>query len=453
MKKITDEEVKVFSRYIYEISGIVLDKSKGYLLETRLRPLMRDTNAETFSDFFYQVKADPSDRLKHKIIDAISTNETFFFRDSTPFDLLRNKILPDLIDRRRQQYKSAPIPLRIWSAACSTGQEVYSIAITLKEVLHNLNAYNISILGSDISDKVIAQASYGKYSRFEMERGLPSQYLHKYFNQIGNEWRIKDEIRAMAQFNKMNLLHPFPAIGAFDIIFCRNVAIYFSQPDRQKLFNKISNVMEPDGILLLGGSESLSSMGFAFESNTYLRGIFYQKKGWEKRVPPSPVSVTPAGRPAIPPLKRAAPKPKPATVPTTPAPVKQPAPGPVPVVSPPPPPAKPATPLRETGVVPEAREKTTPGQAFPSPPPPAAAGKKAIRKPQSHDPAEPRQKQQPKKSLLSTLQRKKSAGTSQYTGGKTDFAAPETGKEAKSSLLDRIANRQNDKKNNEKGER
>ena len=290
MKNISDEEVKLFSRYVYEISGIVLDKSKGYLLETRLRPLLRESNIETFADYLQKVKSDPSNRLKQQIVDAISTNETFFFRDNTPFDLLRNKILPDLIDRRRR-LKQTLIPLRIWSAACSSGQEVYSIAITLKETLPNFDSYKISIIGSDISDKVIAQASYGKYSRFEIDRGLPKHYLHRYFSQVGNEWRIKDEIRAMVQFKKIHLLKSFLDIGKFDIIFCRNVAIYFSQVDRRKMFGNMVNVLEPDGVLLLGGSESLSGMNLPFESNNYLRGIYYQKKGWEKALESSILSA------------------------------------------------------------------------------------------------------------------------------------------------------------------
>lgn len=168
---ITREEMPVWSRYIKEICGISLDDSKGYLVETRLGSLLVESGASNFSELFYKVKGDPSNKLRGKIIEAITTNETSFFRDTSPFELLRHKLLPDLIDRRSKN--GGRIPIRIWSAACSTGQEAYSTAITLKELLGDLTRYDIRILGTDISNKVVAHASYGEYSRMELERGLP----------------------------------------------------------------------------------------------------------------------------------------------------------------------------------------------------------------------------------------------------------------------------------------
>ncbi|MCK5324047.1 MAG: protein-glutamate O-methyltransferase CheR, partial [Desulfobulbaceae bacterium] len=174
ISSITSEEIQVLSKYIFEISGIQLSLDKGYLLETRLKPLLKFHGCATYSELYYQAKIDPSKKLKKEIIEAITTNETFFFRDNTPFELLRNKIIPDLIDRRTGVSRSGRVPVRIWSAACSTGQEVYSIAMTLMEMLPDLGKYDIFILGTDISDKVVANASYGKYNKFEVERGLPT---------------------------------------------------------------------------------------------------------------------------------------------------------------------------------------------------------------------------------------------------------------------------------------
>ncbi len=446
MEKITNEEIKVFSRYIYEISGIVLDKSKGYLLETRLWPLMREIPCKTFNEFFYKAKADLSGKLKHEIIDAISTNETFFFRDSTPFDLMRNKILPDLIDRRRQQYKSVLTPLRIWSAACSSGQEVYSIAITLKEMLKDLKPYNITIMGSDISDKVIAQASYGKYSRFEMERGLPKQYLHRYFNQMGNDWRIKDEIRAMAQFNKTNLLKPFGNIGKFDIIFCRNVAIYFSSVDRRKLFLKFADVLESDGALLLGGSESMGGLNLPFESNNYLRGIYYQKKGWEKAVVNSTLKPVTFSRSATQTAGKEVPKPKPVSMPTKPVQMKPSAARPKPVVLPSQLSPRRTVNVHETEAVSESPAKiVSDGASSLSSPTVIAEEKTLFNQPEAQGGITKKRPPKLKKSLLSSLHEKEKGGISRRSNQLADDVTQKSRK-TKGSLLTKIASRSKDKK-------
>ncbi len=278
MKKITEQEIKALADYVYKISGIHLDETKGYLLESRLNPLLMAYKLSEYGELLTKAKRDNSKELQEKIIDAISTNETFFFRDKTPFSVLQYKLIPDLIDRRQKLYKSKQIPIRILSAACSTGQEVYSIAMTLKEVIPNINNYDISILGVDIGDEVIAKASYGKYGKFEVERGLPPNMLHKYFNRHDSGWRIKDEIRVMANFKKVNLLDTFSNLDYFDIIFCRNVAIYFKNHDKVKLFKKLAGILEPDGALIVGGSESLTGVASDFQVNHYLKGIYYTLK-------------------------------------------------------------------------------------------------------------------------------------------------------------------------------
>jgi chemotaxis protein methyltransferase CheR len=274
---ITSEEMPVWSRYIKEICGIHLDDSKGYLVETRLGSLLTEAGVSSFSELFYKVRADSSSKLRGRIIEAITTNETSFFRDTSPFDLLRNKLIPDLIDRRGAA--AARIPIRIWSAACSTGQEAYSTAIVLKELLGDLTRYDIRILGTDISQKVVAVASYGEYNRHDLERGLPPETLARHFMVSGDRWRVRDEIRAMATFRNMNLLEPFSFPYQFDIIFCRNVAIYFTEADKTRLFRNLAKCLEKDGGLIIGSTESISGLCPELEPKRYLRSVFYQ---WEK---------------------------------------------------------------------------------------------------------------------------------------------------------------------------
>ena len=280
MVKIIQGEVRTLTDYIYKISGIALDQSKVYLLETRLGALLDEYGCASYSEFHQKAIVDKGRTLERKIIDAITTNETLFFRDTSPFELLQHKIIPDLIDRRCAKSSGlSPMPLRIWSAACSTGQEIYSVAIVLKELLPDLKRYNLKLLGTDISDAAIAQASYGHYNKFEIERGLPEDKLTKYFHPNGNHWKIKDELRAMVVFKKMNLMLPFDEPGKFDVILCRNVAIYFSLEDRKKLFNKIAGILEQDGSLLIGATESLTGVCSRFQPQRHLKTIYYQLAG------------------------------------------------------------------------------------------------------------------------------------------------------------------------------
>ena len=244
MEKIKPEEMKFVSHYIHQISGISLEDSKAYLIETRLNGLLDEFGCSSYQELCMMAKSDSSKKIERKIIDAITTNETLFFRDETPFELLQYKILPDLVDKKIENSSGLNgSGIKIWSAACSTGQEVFSIAMVLKEVFKDIDKYNIKLLGTDISDEAIAQASYGQYSPFEVERGLTREKLTKYFNPNGSTWKIKDEIRAMTNFKKINLMTPFPEVGKFDIIFCRNVAIYFNLEDRKEVFKKISQAL------------------------------------------------------------------------------------------------------------------------------------------------------------------------------------------------------------------
>lgn len=277
MIKIAPEELKLISQYIQTITGIYLDQSKSYLFETRLSSIAESYGCKSYQELHLKARQEPSKKIEREIIDAITTNETLFFRDKGPFELLQHKILPEIIDLRSSQ-SSLKTRIKIWSAASSTGQELYSIAIVIKELLKDLSNYSFTLFGTDISDAAIAQASYGKYNRFEIERGLERKYLEKYFTLFGDSWKIKDEIRAMVNFKKLNLMQPFTSLGKFDIIFCRNVAIYFTLEDRKKLFDKLADSLTDDGYLVIGSTESLTGVCPRFIPKRHLRSIFYQKK-------------------------------------------------------------------------------------------------------------------------------------------------------------------------------
>jgi chemotaxis protein methyltransferase CheR len=275
---ITRDELAVWIRYVRELCGIALDESKGYLLETRLGGLLRETGAANFSELHFKAKSDLSNKLNQKKLDSITTNETSFFRDTAPFELLCHKLIPELVDRRKKAGLRV-VPIRIWSAACSTGQEAYSTGIMLKELLGDLSGYDIRILGTDISDKAVAAASYGHYNRMDLDRGMPPDKISKFFVSAAGQWKIRDEIRAMASFRTMNLLQTFSFPTPFDIVFCRNVAIYFTAPDKVRLFQNIGRCMARDGALIIGSTESLAGMCPEFEPKRHLRSVFYQLKG------------------------------------------------------------------------------------------------------------------------------------------------------------------------------
>lgn len=406
MTTITADEFSVLSKYIYSICGVSLDSTKTYLIETRLKTMMQQYGCTSYMDLHSKAKADRSGNMEKEIINAITTNETLFFRDAAPFEVFKHKILPDLIDARSKSCGGRSIPLRIWSAACSTGQEVYSIAIALREALANLGNFQISILGTDISDEAVTKASYGKYNKFEIERGLPLQTLNKYFTLMGDGWKIKDEIRAMAVFKKFNLMKPFAGLGKFDIVFCRNVAIYFTPADKKTVFEKIASVLEPDGSLIIGSTESLTGVTGMFEPKRYMRSIFYQPVAGATPLTPAAFSYAPVSAPSFagataPPARPTlpAPRPVPVVAPTAPlyaAPPSAPPPSAAPpsAAPPRPVPANPAPHVSQTSQTP-----VTPSpQPRPAPPAPrpaepetdmAAAGQTAPREEVSR-PAAPR---------------------------------------------------------------
>jgi len=277
--KITPAEVQLFAKFIHDLTGIHIEASKAYLLETRLGRILENEKCDSFTAFYHKAKSDLSKRIENNIIDAITTNETLFFRDSTPFDLLKYKIIPEITDKRNTAAANGmQMPIRIWSAACSTGQEVFSIAIVLRDLLGQHSKFNIQLLGTDISDAAIKQASNGVYNQFEIARGLQRDQLQRYFQSNGENWKIRDEIRSMATFRRLNLMGPLTGLGKFDLIFCRNVAIYFNLEDRTKLFNKIADALAPDGYLIIGSTESLTGVSPRFVPKRHLKSIFYQMR-------------------------------------------------------------------------------------------------------------------------------------------------------------------------------
>jgi len=270
------DECKLLANYIYSICGIQLDQTKHYLIEGRLRNLVAQTKAHTYSELYNKARSDSSGALQQAIIDAVTTGETLFFRDKAPFELLRHKILPELIERRSRN-ASGKIPLRIWSAASSTGQELYSIAMVLQDLPGGSDKYDVRLVGTDISPRAVARASRGVYSDIEIERGVPQDSLTRYFVRREEGWQIRDSLRAMVTFRTANLLKDFSMLGQFDIVLCRNVAIYFSDQDKADLFGRLAKSLAPDGYLMIGSTEGLPSSTRAFATKRHLRSVYYQR--------------------------------------------------------------------------------------------------------------------------------------------------------------------------------
>jgi chemotaxis protein methyltransferase CheR len=255
---LTADNFRYLCQAIYEDSGIVLDESKGYLLEARLLPVARKESAGSLDDLCNLIRAVGGRRLRERVVEAMTINETLFFRDVRPWAALEKVLLPELLEKNRAQRK-----LRFWSAACSSGQEAYSLAMMLTEM--NLSGWTIEIVGTDLSDSILERARAGSYMQIEVNRGLPARYLVKYFTREGMEWVIKPELRDMIRWQKCNLITPAAlALGRFDIVFCRNVLIYFDVGTKKSILANIRRVLEPGGHLFLGTSETTLNLDDVF---------------------------------------------------------------------------------------------------------------------------------------------------------------------------------------------
>ncbi|HEX3019914.1 MAG TPA: protein-glutamate O-methyltransferase CheR [Chitinispirillaceae bacterium] len=271
-------EFEMFRNYIESNSGIHLDLSKGYLIENRLDSIMKKQGCDSFSSLYFKASADPTKKLQEKIIEAMTTNETLWFRDYYPFCTLQNQLFPDLVQLIQQKKKDK---IRIWSAACSTGQEPYSIAIAFQELIRakrDVTLQNLEIIATDISSSVLEQAQKASYDSFAINRGLSNDIKNRYFTTDGKLWTLKDEIRNTVTFKKLNLLYDFRILGSMDIVFCRNVLIYFSDALKIEILSRISNLLQPSGVLFVGSSESVSNYNSDFEMKSFDKTIYYQVK-------------------------------------------------------------------------------------------------------------------------------------------------------------------------------
>jgi chemotaxis protein methyltransferase CheR len=250
-------------------SGIVLTADKVYLLESRLMPLVRKLNLAGLDDLVIQARSGASPQLIDSIVEAMTTNESLFFRDVKPFEQFRRLVLPKLI-----QARAATKQIRIWSAACSSGQEPYSLAMVLAEESPRLQGWKLDLLGTDISKAMVERARAGVYSQFEVQRGVPSDMLRKYFVQEGERWAVVPALKPMTRFREFNLLDDPAPLGQFDVVFCRNVLIYFDQPTKAKILAQIARRLSSDGLLYLGGSETVFGITDQFEPVPGERGIY-----------------------------------------------------------------------------------------------------------------------------------------------------------------------------------
>ena len=265
----TPHDYDFIRKLVRERSGLVLSADKQYLVESRLLPVARKAALVSLSDLVRRLKEPNTQALAIEVVEAMMTNESFFFRDKLPFDHFRETIIPALIAARASQRR-----IRIWCAAASTGQEPYSLAICLKEMARQVAGWRIDILATDISNEVLEKAKAGIYSQFEVQRGLPIQLLIKYFTQVGETWQIAPEIRAMVQFRPFNLLNDFAGLGMFDIVFCRNVLIYFDQPTKVGVLDRMARTTERDGYLVLGAAETVVGLTDSFKPVPERRGLY-----------------------------------------------------------------------------------------------------------------------------------------------------------------------------------
>jgi chemotaxis protein methyltransferase CheR len=265
---VTPLDYEFLRKFLKERSGLDLSPDKQYLVESRLIPLARRAGLPGIAEIVQKIRIG-SEPLISDVVEAMTTNETFFFRDKIPFENLRETILPMMLQARASRRA-----LRIWCAASSTGQEPYSIAMCLKEIGSALAGWRIEILATDLSQGVLEKSKAGIFSQFEVQRGLPIQMLVKHFTQVGELWQLNADIRAMVQHRQLNLLQDFSHLGTFDVIFCRNVLIYFDQDAKAGIFDRLARVIEPDGVLTLGAAESVVGISDAFKPFPERRGLY-----------------------------------------------------------------------------------------------------------------------------------------------------------------------------------
>jgi chemotaxis protein methyltransferase CheR len=258
---------------VYQRSAIVLQADKTYLIDSRLAPLAREAGLASIDELVGKIRReDAGAPLVRRVIEAMTTNETLFFRDLHPFEALRQRILPELLRARSRQRR-----LRIWCAAASTGQEPYSVAMTVREHFPELAAWDVKIVATDINAAVLERARLGAYRQLEVNRGLPVAMLVKYFERQGADWVIKPAIKGLVKFVELNLLDAW-SLGPQDLVFIRNVLIYFDVATKRLLLGRVGNLLEPDGFLVLGGAETTNNIDDGYQPVKIGGGVYYQVK-------------------------------------------------------------------------------------------------------------------------------------------------------------------------------
>ena len=258
-------------KLVREYSAVALEPDKEYLIELRLAPLARRVGADSTAELIAQLQSQPFSSLHQQAIEALMTNETFFFRDLYPFELLQNLVLPEFLKQRAVERT-----LNIWCAACSSGQEPYSVAMIIREHFPMLANWKLQLIASDVSGEILARARQGLYNQLEVKRGLPEALRKKYFQKQGNEWQIKQDIRSMIEFRQLNLIESWLLLPTIDIIFMRNVLIYFDLETKKTILGKVRRLLKPDGYLFLGGGETTINLDNAFERVQLNKGVCYR---------------------------------------------------------------------------------------------------------------------------------------------------------------------------------
>lgn len=279
----TDLEFEFLRGYLKQRSGLALGAEKRYLIESRLGPVCRRFGLGTLSDLVGALRLGRDGVMERAVVEAMTTNETFFFRDRVPFDLFRDVLLPGMIAAR-----AATRRLRIWCAAASSGQEPYSLAMLLAEAGPRLAGWHVELIATDLSTEVLEKARAGLYSHFEVQRGLPVQMLVKHFSQVGEQWKITSAISGAVDFRPLNLLQPFEHLGAFDVVYCRNVLIYFDAPTKADVLRRIGRALAPDGAVLLGAAETVIGLTDALVPDGEHRGLYRHGTASAAAVRPAP---------------------------------------------------------------------------------------------------------------------------------------------------------------------
>ncbi|MBT7771018.1 MAG: protein-glutamate O-methyltransferase CheR [Rhodospirillales bacterium] len=268
------QDFEFISTLLKDRSGLVLTPDKSYLLERRLMPVARKREMKGLDELIAHIRSTKQEALILEVTEAMTTNESFFFRDIKPFDIFKDTVLPHLI-KTRGGGKS----FKIWCAAASSGQEPYSLSIVLRDAAAKLPGWRTSIVGTDISHDILAKAKAGVYSQFEVQRGLPIQQLLKYFTKKDEMWEAKQEVRDLVTYKYFNLLNDLTPLGKCDVVFCRNVLIYFDQETKGKVLDQIAKLLPPDGVLFLGGAETVLGITEKFKPLAGLRGVYCLSDG------------------------------------------------------------------------------------------------------------------------------------------------------------------------------